>query len=324
MSKRQGVQARARRPPPPPPCTPSSRPPFPPHTPPSLSQTFRREHDRFGSAAHPDSNLLAAGHDGGMLVFKLERSAPRTSPSTTASSSSRTGARPPAPSSPVAPPTSPAALSLRAHPPPSPLRSYVRLYEYSSAKDTPLMTIRRSGGLNTVARSVHYNEQESVLLVNLDSEGGSYELYQVPKDGRGAEAGSAECKRGLGTSAVFVARQRFAVLDKNKQILIKNFQNEVTKKVQPPHASTDSIYPAGTGCLLLRSEERVTLFDVQQRKAMAELNVPGTLKYIIWSHDQSRVALLSKHGIVIATRKLEQLCMTHETIRIKSGGHCFR
>ena len=52
---------------------------------------------------------------------------------------------------------------------------------------------------------------------------------------------------------------------------------------------------------------------------MAELNVPGTLKYIIWSHDQSRVALLSKHGIVIATRKLEQLCMTHETIRIKSG-----
>ena len=109
------------------------------------------------------------------------------------------------------------------------------------------------------------------------------------------------------------------MLDKNKQILIKNFQNEVTKKVQPPHASTDSIYPAGTGCLLLRSEERVTLFDVQQRKAMAELNVPGTLKYIIWSHDQSRVALLSKHGIVIATRKLEQLCMTHETIRIKSG-----
>ena len=72
------------------------------------------------------------------------------------------------------------------------------------------------------------------------------ELYHVPRDGRSAEGGSQECKRGLGLSAVFVARQRFAVLDKNHQILIKNFQNEVTKKCQPPHPSTDYLYPAGT------------------------------------------------------------------------------
>jgi coatomer protein complex subunit alpha (xenin) len=39
--------------------------------------TFRREHDRFWVlAAHPDVNLLAAGHDGGMIVFKLERERP--------------------------------------------------------------------------------------------------------------------------------------------------------------------------------------------------------------------------------------------------------
>ena len=35
-------------------------------------QTFRREHDRFWIlAAHQESNLLAAGHDGGMIVFKV-------------------------------------------------------------------------------------------------------------------------------------------------------------------------------------------------------------------------------------------------------------
>ena len=35
-------------------------------------QTFRREHDRFWIlAAHPNINLLAAGHDSGMVVFKL-------------------------------------------------------------------------------------------------------------------------------------------------------------------------------------------------------------------------------------------------------------
>ena len=183
---------------------------------------------------------------------------------------------------------------------------YVRLYEYATGKDTPMMSIRRSGsGSSSVARSVHFNEQESMLLVCLDAEGGSYELYQIPQDNRGSEPATQDCKRGLGTSAVFVARQRFAVLDKNRQILIKNFANEVTKKCSPPHASTDHLFMAGTGSLLLRSEERVTLFDIQQRKAIAELNTP-VVKYVVWSHDMSRVALLSKHGIVIATRKLEQ------------------
>ncbi len=39
--------------------------------------TFRREHDRFWViAAHPTLNLFAAGHDAGMVVFKLERERP--------------------------------------------------------------------------------------------------------------------------------------------------------------------------------------------------------------------------------------------------------
>lgn len=34
--------------------------------------TFRREHDRFWVlAAHPTLNLFAAGHDTGMLIFKV-------------------------------------------------------------------------------------------------------------------------------------------------------------------------------------------------------------------------------------------------------------
>ena len=38
---------------------------------------FRRENDRFWIlAAHPKENLLAAGHDSGLLVFKLERERP--------------------------------------------------------------------------------------------------------------------------------------------------------------------------------------------------------------------------------------------------------
>jgi coatomer protein complex subunit alpha (xenin) len=39
--------------------------------------TFRRENDRFWILAiHPTLNLFAAGHDNGMIVFKLERERP--------------------------------------------------------------------------------------------------------------------------------------------------------------------------------------------------------------------------------------------------------
>ena len=39
--------------------------------------TFRRDHDRFWTlTAHPELNLFAAGHDNGLIVFKLERERP--------------------------------------------------------------------------------------------------------------------------------------------------------------------------------------------------------------------------------------------------------
>ena len=63
----------------------------------------------------------------------------------------------------------------------------------------------------------------------------------------------------MGGSAVFIARNRFAVLDKSSnQLLIKNLQNGITKKCAcPPGPPTDAIFYAGTGALLCRSEEKV-------------------------------------------------------------------
>lgn len=57
---------------------------------------------------------------------------------------------------------------------------------------------------------------------------------------------------------MFIARNRFAVLDKaSNQLLIKNLQNEITKKcAAPAGAPTDAIFYAGTGTLLCRSEDK--------------------------------------------------------------------
>ena len=96
----------------------------------------------------------------------------------------------------------------------------------------------------------------------------------------------AEGKRSSGVAAVWVARNRFTVLDRSHQVsilkfiildllplypascllqlLVKSLRNEVTKKVQAPNC--DMVFYAGTGSLLLRDNEHVTLFDVQQRR----------------------------------------------------------
>ena len=45
-----------------------------------------------------------------------------------------------------------------------------------------------------------------------------------------------DVRRGSGLGAVFLTRDRFAVLDKTRQLLVKNFQNEVVKRSTPPLA----------------------------------------------------------------------------------------
>eukprot|EP00891_Asterochloris_glomerata_P008996 jgi/Astpho2/8996/fgenesh1_pm.00133_%23_27_t len=251
-------------------------------------QTFRREHDRFWIlAAHPEVNLLAAGHDSGMIVFKLERERPSyaTHGDTLYYVKDR----------------------------------YLRTYDYVSQRDNPLLAIKRPGstGTNLGPRTLSYNPAENAVLITSDIDGGTYDLYVVPKDARGGEASDA--KRGTGGTAVFIARNRFAVLDKgSNQILVKNLRNEITKKCAAPCASTDAIFYAGTGTLLCRSDDKVVLFDVQQRSTLAELGTPF-IKYVVWSADMSSVALLSKHAIIIANKKLGNSCTVHETIRVKSA-----
>ena len=64
----------------------------------------------------------------------------------------------------------------------------------------------------------------------------------------------------MGAAAVFVARNRFAVLDKaTNNILVKNLRNEVTKQCASPLPVTDSIFYAGTGLLLCRCDDKVSL-----------------------------------------------------------------
>ena len=68
----------------------------------------------------------------------------------------------------------------------------------------------------------------------------------------------------MGRAAVWVARNRVAKLDDiTNYIVIKNMQNKVIKVIEMT-PSVNKIYYAGTGFLLLRTNDSVTLYDVQQ------------------------------------------------------------
>lgn len=149
------------------------------------------------------------------------------------------------------------------------------------------------------------------------ADNGIYELVNLPRDASGAVE-PTDIKRGQGSSAIFVARNRFAVFTQStQQIDIKDLTNSTTKTIKPPPGTVD-IYFGGTGNLLIITPSTVVLYDIQQKKQLAELAVAG-VKYVVWSNDGLYAALLSKHNVTIITKSLEQVSTLHETIRIKSA-----
>uniref|UniRef100_A0AAV2JNM2 Coatomer subunit alpha n=1 Tax=Knipowitschia caucasica TaxID=637954 RepID=A0AAV2JNM2_KNICA len=249
-------------------------------------QTFRRDHDRFWVlGAHPNLNLFAAGHDSGMIVFKLERERP--------------------------------AYAVYGNMLYYVKERFLRQLDFNSSKDTAVMQLR--SGSKFPVFSMSYNPAENAVLLctrATNLENSTYDLYSIPKESDSQNPDAPEGKRSSGLTAVWVARNRFAVLDRMHSLLIKNLKNEIVKKVQVP--SCEEIFYAGTGSLLLRDADGVTLFDVQQKRSLATVKI-AKVKYVVWSADTSHVALLAKHAIMICNRKLESLCNIHENIRVKSG-----
>ncbi|CAG2110571.1 unnamed protein product [Medioppia subpectinata] len=248
--------------------------------------TFRRENDRFWiMVAHPTQNLFAAGHDGGMIVFKLERERP--------------------------------AFAIQNNLLYYVKENFLRRLDFTTAKDIPLMQLRNRG--RNPVYSMCYNMAANAVLLTTRTanlENSIYDLYVVPKDSDGHNPESPESKRASGLTAVWIARDKFAVLDRTHSIVVKNLKNEVTKKLTTP--ACDEIFYAGTRMLLLRDVEGLVLFDVQQGRSLATVKTPK-VKFVVWNGDMTYVAVLSKHQITICNRRMDIMCTITETTKVKSG-----
>ncbi|KAG1147533.1 hypothetical protein G6F37_002746 [Rhizopus arrhizus] len=250
--------------------------------------TFRRDHDRFWVlTSHPELNLFAAGHDSGLIVFKLERERP--------------------------------AFQVHNNELFYVKNNILHIHDFPSTANQEVMSVRKLGSQFVAPRTLSYNPAERAVLLTSPYEGGAYELYRLPKNlGGSLQEPSNDSMKGTGHAALFIARNRFAVFDKvNQTIEIRDLSNKETKSFKTPGQVTDIFY-AGPSSLLMATPTSVILFDIQQRRAIAELAV-SSIKYVVWSNDMSMVALLSKHTITIATKELKQSSQIHETIRIKSA-----
>ncbi|KAF8884902.1 coatomer subunit alpha-2 [Gymnopilus junonius] len=254
----------------------------------SAIQTFRREQDRFWIlASHPNLNLFAAGHDSGLIVFKLERERP--------------------------------AFSVHQDSLYYVRDKYVRSYDFNTGADIGLLSVRKFGSPYVPPRTLSFNPAERAVILTINSDNGIYELSNLPQQAQGElKDSSVDGKKGNGQSAIFVARNRFAVLNKASQLIeVRDLSNSVVKSIKPP-VQTNEIFYGGTACLILSSPTAVVLYDIQQQKTVAEISSPP-VKYVVWSNDSSLVALMSKHTITIANKNFSQHSLIHETIRIKSG-----
>ena len=259
-----------------------------------LLQTYRREHDRFWTlVSHPTRNLLAAGHDTGLIVFKLHRERP-------------------------------AMYQLKTS------LYYVRdkdvcTYDYTSGREQTLLTLQRRTPLSNpwagIPRDLHvnpFNNSGHNVLVVSDAEGGTYELYSTAGKNL-AELRDVAPKRGNCVAAAFVARNKFATLLKTKQICIRTFDNEVSKKSPVPFDEVDGLFFAGvTGRLLLRSDDRVWLYEHSSRRVLACLHV-SRVRAVVWSKNYEYAALICKNNVVVADRDLKFLASAHEVVRVKGG-----
>lgn len=113
--------------------------------------TFRRDHDRFWSiAVHPTLNLFAAGHDNGMVIFKLERERP--------------------------------AFTVHGQKLYYIKERQLRCLDLVTSKDTQLMTLR--SGLRQPYYSLSYNDAEHAVLASARTpqalENSVFDFYIIP------------------------------------------------------------------------------------------------------------------------------------------------
>ena len=99
---------------------------------------------------------------------------------------------------------------------------YVHQYDINSGTDNGVLSGRKFGSQYTPPKTLSFNPAERAVVLAISSENGLFEMAHTAKDGSTeVKDSSADGHRGSGQSAIFVARNRFAILNKTNNVRLR-------------------------------------------------------------------------------------------------------
>ncbi|KAF8277023.1 putative coatomer alpha subunit [Trypanosoma cruzi] len=242
---------------------------------------FRRDTDRYWILATlPEKNLIAAGHDSGMQVFKLFRERP--------------------------------AWVVNGK-----LLHYIyedTLYshDFESRAEYKFNLAHHLHPPCTIS----CNPVDNMAVLWYDTDGGMTETFTIPKPGYAVDA---DIKKRLNvTDAVFFAPSKYVFVDKSNKLVVCNCQGEREKVVSPEH-SCKRVFPGPMGYVLCQTDAGVELYHMAQHTVTAEAAVCG-IRHVVWDKEFNKVAFISKNTITVMTKRLKLITtIVVSTVRMKSA-----
>lgn len=206
-------------------------------------QKFHRSYDRFWCLAiHPEQDLLVAGHDSGLLVFKIAAERPAIAHNSTN------------------------LFYIKDR--------YIRSYSYKDGVDVALCALSAAlTGKQSLELNPYENSDSLFLLFAKCDNSTAYEIYKPQLND---QSQTADPIKGYGRGATFTARNRICVLENDSKLSIRSLDNAVVKPVTPPPGLWVNIFPGGnSGRVILKSDEKIILFETTSRRVLGTLSIRG-------------------------------------------------
>ena len=247
--------------------------------------SLKKDNDRFWClAAHPEMNIFAAGHDNGLIVFKMNRE------------------RPPYALTPDAATSGDCLFYVR--------DKLVRSFALDSGTDSDEFVAALDHSLKLPATLSFSPTERAILIASADGTGTAIQL-------RDKAAGSHVF---TGTFATFVGRNRFVTLS-NGVITLQSVgaSNDAKALPIPDNLNVLRLLPGPLGTFLAASPSTVHLMDGTSGRVISSIDAAG-VKYVSWSPNFDHVALMAKRTIYLSDKSFKSVHVVHsDSTGVKSG-----
>ncbi|KAG8349127.1 WD domain [Trypanosoma vivax] len=242
---------------------------------------FRRDTDRYWILATlPARNLIAAGHDSGMMVFKLFRERP--------------------------------AWALKD-------KDLYYVYEnkfYSHNLETDVCSKYGLAPHLYPPRIITCNPVDNTVALWFAEDGGMTEVLTIPRPGTAMDSDGR--RHGGVSDAVFFAPNKYMALDRDGRLLVCGTQSE-REKLAPTERTFKRLFPAPVGNVVCHTDNSVELYHFAQNAFTYEAPLSG-VRYVVWDKAFSKVAFIGQNCITVMTKQLKTIAIvTEPTTRVKGA-----